>query len=302
MTATPTITPTPSPTDNPWATATWTYTWGFAPTSTPTPFGMPTATYTVTNTFTPTVTGTIEPTMTFTVTLTNTPSISRASLALLPTAYSNAWDRWDGFNWDIDFSYYIGAIAAKDNSSPNTDFLEPSRFAVLGTDVKYAWLDENGDVPAIANGLLLSLIAQLGSGNSNTGTSGSQSFQVSGNIMGGIYGVISKTIFPNTAVHFGYIQGLSKDAYKSMGLGVVSMNYSELLPLLTTKLQNMVGNPPPTSSTRASARVSGTGTGNSKFGNHFSAVKNPYCLIPKLTACPWPSTWVTSVGTRATPY
>jgi hypothetical protein len=227
-----------------WSTPTWTYTWGALETATPTPVWMPTATYTITSTFTHTITGTIQPTATPTASPTATPIISRASLALLSTAYSNAWDHSNGFNWDIAFSYYIGAIAAKENSSPNMDFLEPARFALLTSDVKYAWLDEKGDIPAIANGVLLSLIAQLGSGNSSTGASGNQSFNVSGNIMGAVYGVVSKTIFPQTAVHFGYIQGL-REASDSLGLGIVSMNYSDLLSLLTPKLQEVMGQSSP---------------------------------------------------------
>src|ERR1700679_2606977 len=70
----PTYTPTPTPTYNPFATTTDTSTPG-SPTDTPS------------NTFTPTATGTID---TPTPTWSPTPVISRASLVLLPTAYSNA--------------------------------------------------------------------------------------------------------------------------------------------------------------------------------------------------------------------
>jgi len=242
---TPTSTPTATYTFNPFASPTWTPTWGFGSFSsqTPTP-SSPTATFTPRFTSTPTNTGTLSPTATFTPTFTNTPSISRASLALLSTAYSNAWDRTDGFNWDMGFSYYIGSIVSRDFAKKDIDSLEPSRFALLTSDVKYAWLPDDGDSPAIANGLLLSFLAQLGSGNSTTGANGSQSFQVAGNVMGGVYGVLSKRLFDTTAVHLGYIYGLHGLDHDA-GIGFVSMNYSQLLPLLTTKLQDVTGSPAP---------------------------------------------------------
>ena len=235
-TFTSTITPTDTSTVNPFATPTWTYTWGgVEPQS-------PTATRTPTPTFTFTATGTITPPPTATPSMTSTPGISRSGLAILSTAYSDAWDRWDGFNWGMGFSYYIGSIVSRDFAKPNIDSLEPTRFALLTSDVKYAWLNDDGDVPGMASGLLLSFLAQLASGSSSTGASGNQSFQVAGNVMGGVYTVMSKTVAPNTAVHFGYIYGL-KDADKH-ALGIVSMNYSQLLPLLTSKLENNTDSPP----------------------------------------------------------
>src|ERR1041384_5415578 len=120
--ASPSLSPTPAPkaptatpTNNPWATPTWTPTW--APKST----DPPTSTFT----YTPTRSGTRAPVPTATPTWTPIPPVTRASLGLLPTAYSNAWDRWDGFNWDISFSYYIGSILEKETSKANTDFLNP---------------------------------------------------------------------------------------------------------------------------------------------------------------------------------
>jgi hypothetical protein len=238
-TDTPTVTPSPTFTYNPFATPTWTDTWDPYATDTPTP-GSPTATFTWTATGTPTQTGTISPTLTFTPTLTYTPSISRASLVMLPTAYSTAWDRTDGFNLDIDFAYFIGSIISRDSSQPSLDSLEEISLAILTADIKYAWLNDNGDTPGIASGLMLSLVAQTGSGSSSTASSGTQSFEVSGNSMGGLYSVMSKTVFANTAVHMGYIYGL-KDA------GIFSLNYSELLPLLDTNLANETGGESPAS-------------------------------------------------------
>ncbi len=244
-TFTPTITPSPTYTTNPFATATWTPTWDPYATDTATFTYTPVnaSSFTPTSTFTFTQTGTIEPTNTPTVTVTNTPGISRADLSFLGTAYSNAWDRTDGFNWDMAFTYYIGSIISRDYSKPDIDSLEPTRFAILSSDVKYAWLADDGDRPAMASGLLLSFLAQLGSGNSSTGTSGTQSFQVAGNVMGAVYGVLSKTVAKDTAVHAGYIYGL-KEADKAVGLGFITYNYSELLPLLTTKLQGIQGESP----------------------------------------------------------
>ncbi len=172
--------------------------------------------------------------MTFTPTLTNTPSISRASLVMLPTAFSNGWDHQDGFNWNIDFTYFIGSIISRDTSEPYLDSLEEISLAMLSTDVKYAWLNEDGDRPGSAIGFMYSLAAQTGSGNSSSGSS-DQSFQVSGNTMGGVYTVLSKTISYKTAVHMGYIYGLEKT-------GLVSLNYSQLLPFLDTNLQTTITN------------------------------------------------------------
>jgi len=237
-TATPSFTPTKTRTPDPFATPTWTYTWGAAATNTPTVY----YTRTPTDTYTPTATGSITPPPTITATMTSTPGISRSGLSILGTAYSDAWDRWDGFNWAMGFSYYIGSIISRDYAKPNIDSLEPTRFALLTSDVKYAWLNDDGDMPGIANGLLLSFLAQLNSGNSSTGTSGSQSFQVAGNVMGGVYGVMSKTVASHTAVHLGYIYGLKQ--LDKNGLGIVTMNYSQLLPLLTSKLQAVTDDPP----------------------------------------------------------
>jgi hypothetical protein len=231
---TPTVTPSPTFTYNPYATPTWTNTWDPYATDTPTP-GSPTATYTWTATGTPTQTGTISPTLTFTPTLTYTPSISRASMVMLPTAYSNGWDHSDGFNWDIDFTYFIGSIISRDFSQPNLDSLEEISLAMLTTEVKYAWLNDDGDIPGMASGLMYSLAAQTGSGSSSTANSGDQSFEVSGNTMGGVYTVMSKTVFNKTAVHAGYLYSLRKT-------GLVSLDYSELLPFLDTNLQNDIGN------------------------------------------------------------
>ena len=230
----PTSTPTVTFTANPFDTATSTPTetpFGFISlnTNTPTPSSTPTSTPSGTQT---------PPTATFTP----TPGISRASLVLLPTAYSNAWDRWDGFNWDMGFSFYIGSIVSRDFTAKNgLDSLEPTRLALLSTDLKYAWLNDNGDTPGIASGLLVSLLAQIDSGSSG---SNDQSFNVGGDVLGGIYTVVSKTIAPKTAVHMGYIYGL-KGISDDLKLGIVTTNYSQLPALLTTKLQSVEGESPP---------------------------------------------------------
>ena len=240
-TDTPTTTPTATNTFNPFATPTWTYTWDPFATDTPT-VGSPTSTPTITNTFTPTVTGTIP---TSTPTMTDTPSISRASLALWPTAYSNGWDRWDGFNWDIAFTYFIGTIAEKDNGLP-TNYLNPLRLWLLTSDVKYAWLDEQGDTPAFASGLLMSMLLNGGTPDSS-GSAGSNSFTLTGSSMGGIYTVMSKSVSRTSAVHFGYIYGFGQADQKTHDWGFgPSMTYSQLIPLTTTSptLSN-VQNPPP---------------------------------------------------------
>ncbi len=258
---TPTATPTSTFTENPFATPTWTPTWDpFASfyTDTPTP-GSPTATPTITYTFTPTVTGTIP---TNTPTMTDTPSISRASLALWPTAYSNDWQRWDGFNWDIAFTYLIGTIAEKDIGQP-TNYLNPLRLWLLTSDVKYAWLDEKGDTPAFASGLLLSMLLNGGT-PSSSGSAGSNTFTLTGSSMGGVYTVMSKSVSRTSAVHFGYIYGFGQaTSNNDWGLGP-SMTYSQLIPLTTTSptLSNVQNSPPNIFYTGFNTRLLGT---NMKF-------------------------------------
>jgi hypothetical protein len=212
----PTYTPSPTPTFNPFATA-------------------GTSTDTVTSTFTATQTGTI---YTPTPTWTSTPNISRASLVLLPTAYSNARDHWDGFNWDIDFTYFIGSIVSADYTQPKGnqfDSLEEINVVLLTNDFKYAWLNDDGDMPGMASGLMTSLLAQVGTSSSAAATT-SQTFQIAGNVIGGVYTVMSKTVAKDTAVHFGYIYGL-----EDLGQGFFGANYSSLLPYFGPGLNNSLG-------------------------------------------------------------
>jgi hypothetical protein len=224
----PTYTPTPTPTYNPYATTTDTSTPG-SPTDTPS------------NTFTPTATGTID---TPTPTWSPTPIISRASLVMLPTAYSNGRDYWNGFNWDIDFTYYIGSIISQDYTQTNGfDSLNQINVVLLTNDIKYAWLEDNGDTPGIASGVMFSLMAQVGTssltgatptptitGSSGAAVSTTSAIQVVPSIVGGIYTVISKKLSKNTAVHFGYIYGLHNL------LGGSVLNYGSILPLFAPGL------------------------------------------------------------------
>jgi hypothetical protein len=218
----PTYTPTPTPTYNPFATDTYTPTPG-SPTDTPT------------FTFTATQTGTI---YTPTPTWTSTPNISRASLVLLPTAYSNAKDHWDGFNWDIDFTYFIGSIVSGDYTKPagsQFDSLEEINIVLLTSDWKYGWLNDDGDTPGIASGFMTSFLAQVGT-TSSAATTTTQAFQVAGNVIGGVYTVVSKTVFKDTAVHFGYILGL-----EGLTGGFFGTDYSALLPYFGPGLDNSNG-------------------------------------------------------------
>lgn len=224
----PTFTTTPTPTYNPFASAT----------DTPTP-GSPTDTPTYT--FTPTQTGTIN---TPTATWSPTPNISRASLVMFPTAYSNGWDHWNGFNWDIDFTYYIGSIISQDYTQENGfNSLNQINVVLLTSDMKYAWLDDNGDTPGIASGVMVSLMAQVGSssltgptttptvvGSTNSPVSNTGPVQVVPSMVGGVYTVISKKLSKDTAVHFGYIYGL----HDLLGGGV--LNYGSILPLFAPGL------------------------------------------------------------------
>ncbi len=227
----PTYTPTPTATYNPFASDT--------PSSTP---GSPTDT--ITNTFTATQTGTI---YTPTPTWTSTPNITRASLVLLPTAYTNGRYDWTGFNWDVDFTYYIGSIISRDYTNPQQglDSLEQINLVLLTNDLKMSLVDDNGDTPGFAMGLMTSLLAQVGSSNSGagntstTGTTNNATFQVAGNAVGGLYAVMSKKVTRNTAVHFGYIYGL-----QNIAGDVFSTNYGSLLPYFGPGLNNSIGDNP----------------------------------------------------------
>jgi hypothetical protein len=255
------LSPSPSPTatstENPFATPTYTFTWDpwATNTATPTPnfFSLgqtPTDTWTpiMTSTFTPT--GTLTPPDTATPTITDTPSIDRSGLALLPTAYSNGLFYSNDWNWDLSFSYFIGTIAEHEKGEGATDFLNPLRLWLLSSDVKYGWMDENGDMPAIASGALLSLLISGGGNDSTAGSSGqspgqnTSSFQLSGTSMGGFYTVASKKVDRDSAIHAGFILGLH-DPFSKIGIGNFApyLDYGDLLPMFTAKLSDDIGHP-----------------------------------------------------------
>ncbi|MGH7738915.1 MAG: hypothetical protein ACREL1_02095, partial [bacterium] len=244
---TPTATPTPTDTVNPFATPTYTFTWDpwATNTATPTPnfFSSdqtPTDTWTPIPTSTHTPTGTITPPATATPTITETPSIARSGLALLPTAYSNGLFESDGWNWDLGFSYFIGNIAEHEKGQGGTDFLNPLRLWLLTSDLKYGWINENGDVPAVASGALVSLLISGGGNDSTAGSSGqspgqgASSFQLSGTSMGGFYTVASKRINKDSAVHMGIVVGLHQP-FSQIGIGSFApyLDYGDLLPMFT---------------------------------------------------------------------
>jgi hypothetical protein len=253
----PPATPTPTSTEDLFSTPTYTWTWDpwATNTATPTPnfFSLdqtPLATWTpiMTSTFTPT--GTLTPPDTATPTITDTPSISRSGLALLPTAYSNGLFNSDGWNWDLSFSYFIGTIAEHEKGEANSDFLNPLRLWLLSSDVKYGWVDENGDVPAIASGGLLSLLISGGGNDSTAGSSGqspgqnTSSFQLSGTTMGGFYTVASKRLDKDSAIHTGLVVGLHQP-FSKIGIGSFApyLDYGDLLPMFTAKLSDDIGSP-----------------------------------------------------------
>jgi hypothetical protein len=148
--------------------------------------------------------GTPTETSTTTPKPTNTPVIARSGLALFPTAYSNGLYRSDGFNLDILFSYFIGSIIEKDRGL-QTETLNPLRLWLFTVDAKYGWLHEDGDIPAIASGLIDTLLLQGGSPGA-TGTS-TGSLKFTAQALGSIYTVASKRIGRDTAVHLGIMRG-----------------------------------------------------------------------------------------------
>ncbi|HVM32233.1 MAG TPA: hypothetical protein VMU88_03800, partial [bacterium] len=245
-TPTPSATVTPTSTDNPFATPTYTWTWDpwSTNTATPTPnfFSLnqsPTATWTpiMTSTYTPT--GTLTPPDTATPTITDTPSISRSGLALLPTAYSNGLFNSDDWNWDLSFSYFIGSIAEHQKGEANTDFLNPLRLWLLSSDLKYGWVEEDGDMPGLASGLMLSMLISGGANNNAGAGQGASSFQLSGTSMGGFYTVASKALDKDSALHAGMVFGL-RQPFSQLGISdfAPSMTYGDLLPMFTAKLSD----------------------------------------------------------------
>lgn len=201
---------TPSPTAT--ATVNWVeeFSSNVTKTVTPTPtknwFDLPAATGTSTATpnMTQTAVGTPTETSTTTPKPTNTPVIARSGLALFPTAYSNAMYRTDGFNLDILFSYFIGSIVEKDRGQA-TETLNPLRLWLFTADAKYGWLEENGNIPGIASGMMDTMLLQ-GGNPSSSGTS-SSTLKFTAKALGSVYTVASKMVGTDTAVHLGVMRG-----------------------------------------------------------------------------------------------
>lgn len=212
---------------------------GEASTATPTGVpGSPTATDTPTPS--PTITSTPTETGTPTPSPTRTPVIARSGMALLPTGYSNRPDRVDGFNLDLLFTYYIGSILERRSDSEGTEFLNPLRLWLFTGDVKYAWIDENGNLPGFSTGFMNTLLLQ-GSAPGATATGGSFKFTASS--MGGVYAALSKSVARDTSVHLGYMRGNLRDLLGKLGSTVrrisPNRNHSELLTLMTEDLADV---------------------------------------------------------------
>jgi hypothetical protein len=156
----------------------------------------------------------------------------------MPTAFSNGWDHWDGLNYDIAFSYYIGDIAENDVNTNGPSYLNPLRIWLLTNDLKYGWLNAGGDQPGIASGILFTLL--LSGGNPGETGSAGQNFQLTGSNIGGFYTVLSVPVATNNAVHFGFVEGF-QGAFNS--IGIPSGNYGDLLPDLSSNLYNDLVNP-----------------------------------------------------------
>jgi len=221
-----------------------------APTSTSTSTGTPTATGTVaaaSPSATPTLTSTTTPVMTPTITGTPTPSptktpiIARSGIALLSTGFSNQMKRTDGLNLDLMFTYYIGAIAEKNRNTRRVEYLNPLRLWLFTADIKYAWIDENGNLPGLATGFMDTLLLE-GSAPGATADSG-QSFKFTASSMGSVYTTVSKSVAENMSVHVGYMRGNIRDALGQLGSTFRKIspnrNHSELLGLLSDDLTDI---------------------------------------------------------------
>jgi hypothetical protein len=99
-------------------------------------------------------------------------------------------------------------------------------------------------MPAFASGILLTEL--LNGGNPGATGSGTNSFQLTGNSMGGVYTVMSKSIDRDSAVHLGYIYGFNQ-AFRNIGLRdfAPSETYSQLVPLTSLKLSGIQNEAPP---------------------------------------------------------
>jgi hypothetical protein len=196
---------------------------------------------TPTKTISPTITATFTITGTPTPSPTKTPVIARSGMALLPTGYSNRVNRVDGVNLDFLFTYYIGAIMEKRSTVENTEFLNPLRLWLFTADLKYCWLDENGNIPGLSTGFMDTLLL-LGSAPGDSAATG-QSFKFTASSMGSVYTAVSKTVASNTSMHLGYMRGNLRDVLGKLGKTVRKLspnrNHADLLPLMTDDLADV---------------------------------------------------------------
>lgn len=139
-----------------------------------------------------------------TPTATNTPVIARSGLAFFPTGYSNGIYRSDGFNLDLLFAYFIGSIVEKQRGQ-QTETLNPLRLWLFTFDAKYGWMEEWGNRPAIATGLMDTMLLE-GSNPTSGGSSGG-TLKFTSTALGGIYTTVSKRVSKRTALHLGYMRG-----------------------------------------------------------------------------------------------
>jgi hypothetical protein len=212
---------------------------------------------------------------------TNTPVIARSGLALFPTAYSNGLYRSDGFNLDLLFSYFIGSIVEKQRGQQAED-LNPLRLWLFTLDIKYAWLEESGNVPGFASGMIDTLLLQGGSPTSSGTSSGSLKFTAKA--LGSVYTVASKRLSKNTAVHLGYMRGDlggigggSKFVHRIMPTG----NFSDLMVQFADGLSDERGSAPNILYTGFNFKFLGT-PWRFEIIKPFPMAKHPYLIDSKI--------------------
>jgi len=251
-------------------------------TATTTPTSTPTVMTTATATSTPTVAGTDTPTPTSTPSPTKTPVIARSGLALFPTAYSNGLTRTDGFNLDILFSYFIGSIIERSAGLPN-ETLNPLRLWLFTADAKYGFLEEDGNAPGLAIGMMDTLMLEGGNATASGNSSGSLKFTAKA--LGGVYLVASKHVADRSAVHVGYMRGNLADiggGGKVFKRFLPTGNFSDLMTQFAVGLEDVRGESAPNILfTGYDFRWLGT-TWRFEFVKPFPLSKHPFLINSKI--------------------
>lgn len=140
----------------------------------------------------------------------------RTNLILMPTAYRNdIFDNY-GFNADVRFSYYIGAIAGANSYIENVAEAKDYFFSKIGlwlltADAKGSLFNENEIWPSVAVGMTYTLLLQDKIGTAGMGGSASITPKDQITQMYAPYIAVSKKALWDTYFTAGYMLGLAHD-------------------------------------------------------------------------------------------